>query len=319
MRRVGWRVLIAVGLCAVAAALWWRFGDERAQRANAGDSTRSLPVPAAIEGAPVERQESAPAESQDAPPPVEREDYAAQLRAASDYLEFARSLLPAARAGDHAAQFNIFRALDYCAIDYRFYVDRGATHRTLDDALKWAASHWPYDYERVRLVYDRCHTLMESQGKDLGERGEWLRLASDGGYPLAQVMAAKRQQLKGVGTGDDAAKNKESRRLASMAIRTRDPQVIWEIADSQLTSGAQGEADSDELAWFLAACQRGFDCSPQSDSVSAFCRYDPNCQPYESVADLFRRARGDDFPELEARARWISEKVDAGDWEALGF
>jgi len=53
--------------------------------------------------------------------------------------------------------------------------------------------------------------------------------------------------------------------------------------------------------------------------ASAFCRYDPNCQPYESVADLFRRARGDDFPELEARARWISEKVDAGDWEALGF
>jgi len=191
--------------------------------------------------------------------------------------------------------------------------------KTLDDALKWAASHWPYDSERVRLVYDRCHSLMESEGKDFGERGEWLRLASDGGYPLAQVMAAKQQQIKGVSAGDDAAKDKESRRLASMAIRTRDPQVIWEIADSQLRSGAQGEADGDELAWFLAACQRGFDCSPQSDSVSAFCRYDPSCQPYESVADLFRRARGDDFPELEARARWINEKIDAGDWEALGF
>ena len=27
----------------------------------------------------------------------------------------------------------------------------------------------------------------------------------------------------------------------------------------------------------------------------------------------------DEFPEIEARARWISEKIDAGDWESLGF
>jgi hypothetical protein len=35
--------------------------------------------------------------------------------------------------------------------------------------------------------------------------------------------------------------------------------------------------------------------------------------------DIFRRARGDDYPEIEARARWINEKIDAGDWETLGF
>ena len=58
-------------------------------------------------------------------PLPEREDYAAQLRAASDYLEFARSLLPAARAGDHAAQFYIFRALDYCTVEYPAMFVRG--------------------------------------------------------------------------------------------------------------------------------------------------------------------------------------------------
>jgi hypothetical protein len=135
-------------------------------------------------------------------------------------------------------------------------------------------------------------------------------------------MAAKRQKLEGVSdAGDDTAREKESRRLASMAIRSRDPAVIWEIADSPLSSNvdADGEPDGGELAWFLAACQRGVDCSAQSDAVRALCRYDQNCQPYESVADLFRRTRGDDFPEIEARARWINEKIDAGDWEALGF
>jgi hypothetical protein len=49
------------------------------------------------------------------------------------------------------------------------------------------------------------------------------------------------------------------------------------------------------------------------------CIYDRACQPYETVADLIRRATQNDFPALETRARWINEKIDAGDWKALGF
>jgi len=49
------------------------------------------------------------------------------------------------------------------------------------------------------------------------------------------------------------------------------------------------------------------------------CYGDTNCQPYETAIDLIRRATGNDFLEVEARARWINEKIDAGDWEAMGF
>jgi hypothetical protein len=167
MRRVGWTVLIAVELCAVAAALWWRFGKEQVQPAVASDSTGSPPAAAMSEVAPVVRQEAAPAQSPDTPPPVEGENYAAQLRAASDYLEFARSLLPAARAGDHAAQFNIFRALDYCAKEYRAFFGRGPIWRTLDDAMGRAATRWPYDSEMVRKVYSQCHTLVRPSGREI--------------------------------------------------------------------------------------------------------------------------------------------------------
>jgi hypothetical protein len=267
MKRVGWAVLVAA-LCVVAAALWWRHGSGPAQPANVSEPIRLPPTTAASGDIRVVRQEPAPPQSQDTPPPVQGADYAAQLRAAPDYLEFARSLLSAARAGEHAAQFYIFRALDYCTVEYRFHVDRGRTRRSLDDALRWAATHWPYDSETVRLVYARCHTFMESGAKDLGERGEWLRLASDGGYPLAQVIAAKRHRLEGGGTGDDAARDKESRRLLSMAIRSRDPAVIWELGEMPTrNAGAEGDRDGEEVAWFLAACQRGFDCTPQSDAV----------------------------------------------------
>jgi len=257
---------------------------------------------------------------QDTPSQAERTDYEAQLRAAPDYLEFARSLVAAARAGDHAAQFYIFRALEYCTVEYRFHFG-GRGRRTLDDALKWAATHFPYDSETVRLVYARCHTFVESGAKDLGKRGEWLRLASDGGYPLAQVNAAKRQKLEGVSAaGDEAARYEESLRLVSLAIRSREPAVMWEVGNSLFKDAdTDSEGDVDDLAWLYAACLRGFDCTAQSDAVRDLCRYDPNCQPYESVADVFRRARGNDFPALEADAGWINEKLDAGDWEALGF
>ncbi len=319
MKRTG-TVLIAA-LCAVAMVAWWRFGSEHAQPVDAGEPIPPSATIASADVPDVSPRELGPSKPQDSPPAVQRKGYAAQLRVASDYLEFARSLLSAARAGDHEAQFYIFRALDYCAVEYRFYVDRGRPRRSLEDALRWAATHWPYDYETVRLVYNRCHTLIESDTKDFGERGEWLRRASDGDYPLAQVLVAKRQRLEGVGTtGDDTARYEESRRLASLAIRSRDPAVIWEIADSPFNGvAAESESGVAVLAWFLAACQRGFDCSPRSDAVRVFCYYDLNCQPYESMVDIFRRVGGTDFPEAEARARRINEKIDAGDWEALGF
>lgn len=320
MKRGGWAVLIAA-LGAVTAVLWWRYSVE-----GSPPEASALPQPQAetaetAESEGVTHPESAAPPSRTTAPPILIEDYAAQLRAATDYLEFARALLPAARAGDHAAQFHLYRALDYCAIEYRAHVDRGNTRRSLDDALTFAATHWPYDAEAVRLIYNRCHRMMEAGTKDFGDRGEWLLKAADGGFPIAQATAANRQWLKGVSaTNDEAAREKESRRLLSLAIRSGDPEVVWEIARSP--SGFQlegGEPDANHFAWMLAACQRGLDCGAQSEPVMMACRLDTSCQPYETLTDIFRRWRAGYFPDIEARARWINEKIDAGDWEALGF
>lgn len=255
-------------------------------------------------------------------PPVPHEDYAAQLRAASDYLEFARSLLSAARAGDHAAQFYIFRALEYCNDEYNLYFMRRGIRHSLDDALKMAVTAgWPFDPEVVRRAYTRCHTLLEAGAAELGDRREWLRLASDGSYPLAQVNAARNQFRELPGVIDDNDANRDQRRaLLAKAIRSRDPEVIWEIAN--IPPGhldPEGNADREQMAWHIAACQRGFDCSPQSEAVRWACMWDRACQPYESVYDIFRRARGEGMLEVEVRAREINEKIDAGDWESLGF
>lgn len=314
----GWMIIVTAILCVAAAILWWHDTD-RAPTLQITETARQL--------RPAEDGDVVRVEKDALPPQAtgkglreQGADYAAQLRAATDYLDFARALLPAAHAGDAAAQFHVFRALDYCAIEYRFHVDRGGVRRTLDDALSTAAGRWPYDSETVRLVYARCHNMAESGASVLGKRSYWLKLASDGGYPLAQAIASHRDVDSPLsGDSEELANSEEGRRLLASAIRSGDPEVLWEIGNFALAPKMDDELAIPELAWSLAACQRGLDCSPQSDTVRAMCVYDPNCQPFESAADVLRRSDGTGFPALEARARWINEKIDEGDWEALGF
>jgi hypothetical protein len=326
MKRAHWAVLVAVVLCAAAAILWWRHGAGQAQPAKSRVSTQLPSAGAASADAPLTSESGPlPHHAASTAAPV---DYAAGLRAASDYLEFIRSIQDAASNGDHAAQFYSYRALDYCYDGYRGYFKGRQGRLTLDDALKRSVSRWPFNPEDVRRVHARCHTLWESGAEEITERLEWLKLASDGGYPLAQVIAAQRQWQATAGEdNDDAARLEERRGLLAKAIRSREPEVIWEIGNNPLDferrdGGELGEVkeyDVDYAAWWLAACARGLDCSPGSQVVGQLCRFDPGCQPYESVADILRRGSDDDFSGIEARARWISEKIDAGDWESLGF
>lgn len=319
VKRAVWVALVAAALGGVAAVMWWRYGSPHAPSAPAGESI-GLP-PAKGEPSTVRAEHALPQE-QHASHPVPGADYAALFHVATDLLDFTRSLLGAARAGDHAAQFYIFRALEYCTSEYRLYFDRQHFRYSLDDALKSAVSvGWPFDPEVVRRTYDRCHTMMESGLKDPGERSEWLRLSSEGGYPLAQVNFARYQAIEArKANSDDAASREERRRAVAKALRSRDPAVIWEIGNSPyITVPIDGEPGWDSMVWSLAACLRGFDCSPQSEAVRLMCLYDRACQPYETVADIIRRVPDIDFPELEARARDLNEKMDDGDWEALGF
>ena len=171
-------------------------------------------------------------------------------------------------------------------------------------------------------MHGRCQTLFDSDTKDLGDRHEWLLQAAGGAYPLAMVVAAQRQWTQSVGRdNDDPEKAEQRRRLVAIAIRSREPEVIWEVGSTVLSSEEDpvGENEFDHSAWGLAACLRGLDCSHQAPWMWHMCRYDQNCQPYESWPDILRRTSGNDFPQIEARARWINEKIDAGDWEALGF
>jgi len=302
-----------------AAIVWWRIEAEDARSDTGGSLMQLQSAEKGDTAVPVPQPSQAP--QQDKSPPDRVTDFAAQLREAPDYLEYVRSLLGPARAGNHAAQFYIFRALDKCKYEFSLYFG-ARIRRSLDEALRSAAEKgWPFDSEEVRRVHGRCSRLMESDAKEFGDRNEWLGLASDGKYPLAQVYYARYLSMEARKSDSDDAAGRETRKLLlAEALRSREPEVIFEVGNSSyVTVGLDGEAAWDEHAWVLAACLRGLDCTPRSDIARPLCLFDRACQPYESVPDIIRRGNETEFPAWEDEARRINEKIDAGDWAALGF
>jgi len=317
--RTAWALLVTAALGVAVAFVWWREASETTRSADTEPMRRTRDAKNGETVVLVAEASKAPAK--DSATADRRPDYAAQLRSAPDLLEYVRSLLGVANAGDHAAQFYIFRAFEYCRDLYTLHFYRQGNRYSLDEALsKAAAEGWPSDLEVIRRSYDKCHALVDANVAEVGLRQKWLRLAAEGGFPLAQVSMAREVQRKSSRDHPDAEFSAQLRAMLAGPLKSRDPEVVWEIGGFEFAEyDEDGEYDRESMAWNIAACQRGFDCSPQSEAVRWLCMYDRACQPYESVIDILRRARGDEMDAVEARARWINEKIDAGDWASLGF
>jgi hypothetical protein len=73
------------------------------------------------------------------------------------------------------------------------------------------------------------------------------------------------------------------------------------------------------MAWLLVACQRGYDCSSKSEWLMMSCTYTQQCASYANPTDFVRDAAGDDWPDVQQRAREIADSIDAGRWNELGL
>ena len=284
---------------------------------EAASPPRAQPLPAPATST---RQSEAPPESAAGPaagPTVTT--HAQRFREATDYLEFARSIHGAAKAGDAEARFYLYRALDYCQGNYRVYFGDPARPRTLDEALRFAVvSH--LDVDEVHRVHQRCRALVESGAGELGPAAQWLGMAALDKQPNAQValawkmltQAAKLPEAEGDRVREDA------RLMIGEAVGSRDPEAMFDAAIMLHLRKGVAQGDDDMAAWWLAACERGLDCSPSAERTRQVCNFVPNCQPYESLVDMLRREVAD-FDALEAKAREFNRLIDAGDLAALGF
>jgi len=250
-------------------------------------------------------------------------DYRTRLRDARDYWELAESLYVHARQGDPAAQFWLSSALGYCESLYDWYfivhLDGGAVrHRTLDEAQQLTAIRPVFTADDIRDIQKRCQRLRSADAPPFGTSRQWLASAAAANYPMAQASAALGQALQGHQADAEAARGArdEARRLALEALRSRDPDVMVQMGDVAANLARDpAEARRQQWVWPLAACLRQRDCESMAEWRRLFCHIDTQCQPFETPVDVIRRQAGNDYDDVERRARELNEKLDAGTLE----
>lgn len=305
-------LILAAGVSIYALRDIWR--GEAGSVPNPARET-SLPAAKSSDGSvTVVDAPSTPAAALPAPDPLAR-----RFQSATDYLEFARGIHEAAKAGDAEAQYYLYRALRYCHSQFRAYFGLPGKSRSLEEGLLWAANGAPaLNVDEARVVNDRCRSLEETAGADFGEHDQWLQKAALAGQPKAQAGLAS-ELIAGANSlpADEARRSRQdARELVRQALSSKDPEIIAEAGN--LLSAIRREDSGDGAVWLLAACARGLDCSSTGERMKELCRYDSNCQPYETVTDMARRLLPD-YALAEQRAREINRLIDAGDWTALGF
>jgi hypothetical protein len=251
-------------------------------------------------------------------------DVRAQFRTSKDYWDFAERNYEAAKRGDGAAQYYLSAALDTCENLYRFYfIEQRAGHRvrvrTLDEAQQLTATRRGSRYtpDDVRDIQTRCQRIMNTKPPPFGHAQEWMEAALASGYPLAQVNASVYKALQGrdsPATEKSRAAQSEARGLAFEALRSKDSEVVWWLSSTAafLSSGERSEVHQRQWTWRMAACLREANCDSMAEWKILLCEADNQCHPDDTVMDVIRRGVGNEFGEIERRARELNEKIDAG-------
>jgi hypothetical protein len=250
---------------------------------------------------------------------------------ARNYWEYAHQILPAAKAGNANAQFYLARLMERCSEDNKMYFQHKGATLNVDEALQYAVKRG-LPVERVQTTYERCHEFQNQDLAELGSATDWLAKATESGQPLAQTTTATKifmhdtqvnfAEAGGVlDPGPSIGAGMDPRDLLRAAVESKDPEVLFDIGSLQgtLTQTTPTDEKTMRYAWWLVACQRGFDCSTKAEWVINSCNNAPMCASANSPSDLVRTFSGDNWPDVQQRALEINAKLDAGQWGALGL
>ncbi len=289
--------------------------DDVAALRNTDAQSTTVPAPTRDDATPFQAAPAAtpPGTSIRLRPP---DPMAANFAATDDLLAFVEGIHESARSGDGASAYYMFRALDRCQSEYGLRFGGSRRERPLDEVLADESVVSQFGDADLRRIHGQCQRLRETDPARFGALDEWLVKAANAGYPRAQAEWALRLVNGAAGSPDGDALER-AREMARAALASKDPAVFVPV--SSVIRGLSEQDANRDASWFVAACQRGFDCSPGSEMTRIVCRFDANCQPYESSLDLLRRHSGGEFETIERGARAINAAIEAGRFEELGL
>ncbi|WP_372392093.1 hypothetical protein ACCQ05_18880 [Xanthomonas sp. NCPPB 3582] len=252
-----WLLLAPVAL---AAAGWWQLRAQppavAADAAPAGGGVMRVSA-AAPSRAPFEHGNALQLPYRDA------------VDAQPDLYRYAQRLQQQVRAGDAQAGWRLSRVTDYCAP----YADSPAGYAADSE---WIAAHATPGVAAMRAARDRvaqrCAGFAPSDG--LGPRlvaQQRLRAARGGSLAAEAALLAQGEPLQATPT--------YKRALVQRVLASRDPEAYLALSPAM---GARASGDDTlegyvagdqfaELAWQVAACRLGLDCSADSTLVTSYC------------------------------------------------
>jgi hypothetical protein len=328
-------LVIAVVISAGAA------GYFALQRSGHGSGhAHSVPGPAAAQNnlplPPLANPGQAPSRPENATAKHPALAYRKEFVQATSYYDFVRHAIPAAKAGNPEAQFYVSEALGYCKQGYERYFHKPSPDLpipSLEEQIGKFQGHLSQHIAPMRNIYNRCHDLMENDVAQWGTREDWLAKATDAGLPAAQARAAELLLVAEEFHEPPSIKIREQdpRALLRSALETEDPaallaagtllRAIDEMSNPRLNDAHAREGRTEnQLAWWLLACNRGYDCSENGPWFVAVCASDLRCQPGTNAVDYIHRVADDlHYADLEQRAEELNAKVDARAWGELGL
>ena len=254
-----------------------------------------------------------------------------RFRDAKDYAHFVAEIRPMATAGNTEAQYLTAKALKWCAQTMHLYFIRpnGEVHTLEEVQARFAARPVGISEQELATIYSRCQGFLESPElrKSTGSWNEWLDKSADGGYPAAiaqraanlefQLTLESHSSLPHEDRGTDA--EAQAKELALSAAESGDPDAIFLMSD-WVRTGNRTEDETATLinAWKILACQKGYDCGPNSDWIMSVCIGNPQCADGGTYVDyLQRQLGGSQYDDALRMAKIIDEAITTKDVQTL--
>ncbi len=143
---------------------------------------------------------------------------------------------------------------------------------------------------------------------------DWLARAAKAGYQPAVFLQADLNLQADLIQGN-AAKIEKARAAAIGAVSaSADPSIVFGMADF-VTGARKTRQRAAQLisAWELLGCERGYDCSAQSDVMLTTCNFDPQCQDKPTFVEHLEVINGAAFSNVQQLANEIGAAVDSHD------
>jgi hypothetical protein len=251
------------------------------------------------------------------------DDWAKKYYGAKDAFEFVSAAAPKALAGDAAAAYYVAQAVGKC-----FGRERDAWNAPDPEAAllaKWSAiPGQPYIVESDRKVMHAClryvredaFVALPARQGGYNSRDYWMKLAYDGGEPLAEIDHAARQ-IPGVAataTERDALRD-VAQDDVERAVSSAGPEAIFRLGDVFNSPSVANTANQSSV-FRLAACELGFDCSSANPALDMYlgCTTIGTCAPGYTIQDWIRDGLGaEQYAVVYAQAQQLADAVRSGD------